>query len=349
MGFCNPADSGVEGPVDKAPSADDALAQVVDLEAKRDAQGLVDLESHPDKRVRKAVRRAIHKLRSKGVEIPQAGGRSWSTGNTLNELRGSLESAAILDVESIPGAVRLALTEPDEQDGGLLYVAALAPDDRVLNFSAYGQSDGQRQRMLKDWDRTFEGRRVPASWAKQRLRWAREATVSLGFEPPDSLDASLSNLGDAVESRPTTFLGAELESTSSSGRAAKELLQDAGALRWPVLFDATGLLGRLESESEGFFAEGQSEAERLAAITEAAKGDAEIREALSTRMANLLDDTAISVWLNGKAGDARALFDMAAQLRGTEACEGLPWVAEALMMQLTAAAIAELQSRGGQM
>lgn len=347
MGFCNGAGWGVEGPVAEAPSADDVLAEVVDLEAKRDAQGLVGLESHPDKRVRKAVRRAIHKLRSKGVAIPKGTGRSWSTGDTLAQLRGSLESAAILDVESIPGAIRLALTEPDEQDGGVLYVAALAPDDRVLNFSAYGQSDGQRQRMLKDWGRTFDGRRVPAAWAKQRLRWAREATVGLGFEAPEALDASLPSLGDPVTARPATFLGDELSSIQSSGLSAKDLLQDVGALRWPVLFDATGLLNRLESLAEGFFAEGQNEAERLTALSNAAKGDVEIREALAGRLANLLDDTAIAVWLNGKAGDARALLDMASDLRSSDEPEALPWVAELLMIQLTAAAMSELQSRGG--
>jgi hypothetical protein len=67
----------------------DVLEKIPGLVQKKDAAALVGLRDHEDKAVRKAVRKALHLLKSKGVEIPDAPAQAWSTGATLKQMRGT--------------------------------------------------------------------------------------------------------------------------------------------------------------------------------------------------------------------------------------------------------------------
>ena len=70
--------------------------------------------------------------------------------NGLTDLRdvlawgGELESLGTVDTRTLPGALRFMLSLPQERSGARLYVGTLSPEDRVLEFGAYQQTDGQR-------------------------------------------------------------------------------------------------------------------------------------------------------------------------------------------------------------
>lgn len=329
-------------------AADELLASIPKLLDAKDAAALVELEDHADKKVRKAARKAVHQLRSRGVEIPQKGSRSWSSGG-LDALRGDLSPRGMLDVRSIPGGTRLVLSMADEEEGGTLFVGILGPEGRMLEFAAYMQTDGQRQRMIKDWDRVNEGRAVPADWVRARLRWSREQTLALGHSVPPSLDDVLIRLGDAPDTAPENFLAEALADQAPSDVGVDELLRDAGAARWSLMFDGNAMFARLGElgAQAGEGAESRDDAEKLEEVRKAAAEDPEVRKGLSGPVANAMDDAAVNLWLEGKAGEAKRLVDMAAELRDSDAAEEVDFAVQVLRFQITAVAMQQFAKQGG--
>lgn len=332
-----------------AKSSQAILDSVPKLLKSESAAELVELEDHEDKKVRKAVRRALHQLRSRGVEIPEKGSRSWNPGDSLKELRGDLRDGAVLDSRSMPGGVRIVWSTPDEEEGGTLMVGTMGPDGRVLDFQIYMQTDGQRQRMMKDWDREYGGRRVPPEWAKARLRWSREQTLALGYNVPAKLDEALPRLGEAPAEAPESFLVAELADQKTAEQDDEEVLAAAGCHRWPLLFDADAMFKRLgERANEVEDPAARTEEEKLADITAVAEGDEKLREALRGPIADALADAAVELWLEGHPAQARTVLDRAAELRSTEEAEGLDWVVVLLRFQIAAVAMQQMMQQQGQ-
>ncbi len=157
------------------------LDSIPTLLSQRDAQALVKLRDHDDKKVRKAVRKALHTLKSKGVTIPEPEGRSWTAGNVTQQLRGEQKPLATIDAKAVPGALRIMLSLPLEVSGGRLYVGTLSPEDRVLEFGAYQQTDGQRGRLERDWVRTAQDRQIPVEWMKARGHHILELPTGQGL------------------------------------------------------------------------------------------------------------------------------------------------------------------------
>jgi hypothetical protein len=329
-----------------AKSQKSLLDSIPKLLENNDAAGLVALDDHEDKKVRKGARRAIHQLRSRGVEIPEKDARSWSAGDGLQELRGTLESAAVLDHHSIPGGARIIWSGPDDEEGGTLLVGTLGPDGRVLDFHAYTQTDGQRQRMIREWDRQHDGRRVPADWARARLRWARERTLALGYNVPAQLDEVLPRLGDAPEGRPASFLAEELGKQKPSDGSAEEVLGAAGAARWPLLFDADDLFKRLGETASATNPAERNDDEKLEDLAASAAGDEKFRTALGESFANVMEDAAAGVWLEGKPAEARWLVDQSAALREAKEPETLDWIPFLLRYQVAAVAMQQMMQQG---
>jgi hypothetical protein len=137
------------------------LDEVKKLQAAKDAAGLKALEDHADKQVKKAARKALHVLKSKGVEIPEQA-RSWADAG-LQSLRRNAGPVAMIDMAASPAVTRLTLSIPDDEDGAALFVALIDPTDRLLDFRAYRQTDGQQNRTARDWQRDAGGRVLPAA------------------------------------------------------------------------------------------------------------------------------------------------------------------------------------------
>jgi hypothetical protein len=320
------------------------LESIPGLLAAKDAAALAALEDHADKQVRKAARKAVHTLRSRGVAIPAAGAaRSWAAGS-LEHLRGDLREAALVDAETSPGLVRFMIASPQAGERGYLWVAALTGRDQVADFAAYVQSDGQRTRLLREWGDNFQGRSVPPEWARARIRWAREHTLSSGYSVPVQLDDMLVHLGPAPQERPPSFLAGTLAAEFRGARDNVEPpLIAARVFSWPPLFDVEPLLKKV-NEAHPDMNQDTPEAERYDALMTAARGDEQLRAALRAQVANLLEDAAAQPLAGG--GDERAgeLLALAGELRGADEPETLPWIGRLLGFQI-ASTLAYIQQQ----
>jgi len=313
--------------------ATDILQSIPSLVAAQDAAALVALEDHSDKQIRKAARKGVHTLRSRGVTIPSAEAvRSWATGAN-DGLRGELREAAMIDVESTPGLVRFLIAAPKAEERGYLWVASVTGRDMVADFTAYVQTDGQRTRLIREWEGTT-GRHVPAAWARARIRWAREQTLASGFSVPNQLDDMLVHLGPATTARPTSFLDGKLPTEFRGAKDNVEpVLIAARAFQWPPLMDVEPTLQRVNETNPNMNAE-TPEDERYTALMAAASGDEGIRSALQGQVANLLEDAGHNLWLRGVDDRAAEAFALASELRTNAAPEALPWVGRLLGFQI---------------
>lgn len=330
-----------------AHSSAQILKSIPGFVTAKDATSLVALQDHEDREIRKSARKAIHTLRSKGVAIPAAvATRTWSAGDP-EALRGELSEAAMLDTTSNPGFTSLMVAAPKAESRGFLWVAVLSGRDQVANFTAYVQTDGQRGRLVREWAKDFKGRHVPADWARARIRWAREHTLSTGFSVPTQLDDMLVHLGPAPSERPRSFLVGQLPAGFKGERDNVEgPLMAARALAWPPLLDVEPTLKKVNDAHPNMSAE-TPEAERYDALMAAVVGDTAVREALQGTVANLLEDASTNLWLNGHDEPAAQLLALATELRSSPAAETLPWVGRLLGFQIatTLAAIHRQQQQ----
>ena len=330
-------------------SASELLAQIDSLTSTQDAAGLVALEDHEDKKVRKAARKALHVLRARGVEIPRKEAViSWSAGG-LDALRGDLEDRAMIDTRSMPGATRWILSQAEPESGASLMIALVGPDGRMLDFSAGYQTDGQRARMLKEWGRTFEGRTVPVDFVRAQLATARRRTHELGYSLPASFNEMQDRLGELPEQVAADFLDGAL----GVGEESPDLdaLIAAGVPQWPMLMDAADLIPRLNEAAKGRADDGAegdsqtplSEEDRQSMYRAALEGDEKVREGLRGPVARALTDAAVATWIEGRGTQSRRLRGMVSELSTTEACEQIPWAIELVQMQVSALAVQQMQ------
>ncbi|MFV8754241.1 hypothetical protein ACNOYE_27165 [Nannocystaceae bacterium ST9] len=321
------------------------LDEIASLQAKRDAGALLALEDHADKAVRKAARKAIHALRSKGVEIPTEA-RSWANDN-LAALRRNAGPIALLDLEASPGVTRLTLSLPDPEEGATLFMGLIDPDDRVLDFGAYMQTDGQQARMARDWQRVSDDRALPIDWALARIRWGRERTFAANLPMPKALDEHLSRLGAVPSERPEPrFLDERLVGVEPSAGDLGEILMRGGVHTWPLLFDANPLFGRLSESMKDVDPATVTDGDRLSHIMIASRGDEALREALSGRIANALDDVAVALWLDGQLAETKRVRQLASELRGAGEPEAVAGVVNVVQLQITSAALQQMREQG---
>lgn len=322
------------------------LASIPSLQKANDAAALAALRDHEDKQVRKAARKAIHVLRSRGIEIPEGSAHSWSAGDVTQQLRGVIEPLATVDGKAMPGALRFMLSLPQEVSGARLYVGTLSPEDRVLEFGAYQQTDGQRGRLERDWLRTTEGRVVPVDWMKARLTWARAQTKSAGVSVPRALDEAMPRLGGDPTERPACFLLGQLDDQPAfEPDQIDDLLVTASVNQWPPLVDLDPVLQRA-AEIHGDAPQPTDDDARTELMRRALEGQEDIREGLRTVIANAFEDAAVGLWTAGQLGPARQALDVATQLRQHEAPEGLPFVPRLLGFQV-ASLLRVVQQQGG--
>jgi len=315
--------------------ASQVLASIPKLVQNRDAAALVGLRDHDDKEIRKAVRKALHTLKSRGIEIPDASPKVWSSAGTLDALRGDLTPVAVVERDAKASVLSFALSEPRRDDGAVLFSGAITDDDQVVGFNGYAQTDGQRARSVREWFTKLGDRRVNIEWLKARVLWAREQSMAAGHGVPRALNEALALLGTAPKERPTTFLR-ESDFGDAAGfmrDALEEILQGLDVPQWPAVLDLEGMLEKA-AQIHGDKPQPTEESERLALLQQSVDGDARVREGLANRVANILDDVAIAEWTKGELGLARCAFEMAVELRRNAEPEKLVWVPRFLGYQV---------------
>lgn len=343
------------------------LESLPKLVADGDVSTLAGYENHHDKAVRKAVRKALHKLRSRGIVVPETPNATWRAGNELASMRGDVDPAARVDVQTVPGATSLLVVDVGEE-GSLLASFVLDGADRVLGCQVYGQTDGQRNRMLQQWHGGTEARRVPVAWARARINWARQRTIARGLPVPPALDQMADRLGETPSERPPTFLADQLAGDVVAAQLPHDqALMRAECHRWPILFAIEPFLDRVGTEYESARSpdsaekpapsperaltegatpdDGLDEGQRVETLRRAAKGDEAVREALRGPMANLLDDAAIVQWQRREDDVAKLLFDVASALRTSDAPEEHEWAPYLLRFQVSTVAVRMLREQ----
>jgi hypothetical protein len=298
-------------------SAEVLLSSIPELTKAKDAAALVGLKDHPDKRVRKAVGKALHVLKSRGVAIPDSSSKAWSPGDALERMRGDLQPLAMVDARAVPGALRFLLSEPNPVSGASLWAGTITPADRVIEFNAFSQTDGQRGRMLREWDRYAAERKPPVEWLKARIRWAREATVAGGFSVPRALDQALAQLGDSPADRPVSFLDGKLDDAPGYDPATLDAVLNKSLVpQWPPMVDLDPTLQRA-AEIHGDKPQPTEDADRVELLRKSAAGDEGLRTALKGVLSCALEDAAIGMWIEGDATTARALREIAAKIQAS--------------------------------
>jgi hypothetical protein len=320
------------------------LASIPELVRSRNAGRLAELRDHPNRDVRKAVRKALHTLKSQGVDVPEGDSKAWSLGSELQAMRGDLRTLATVDARSMPGALRFVMTIPDD-DGARLLAGTISPEERILDFQAWRQTDGQRTRMLRDWERSHGDRVLPVDWLGARIRYARDKTIAAGFSVPRALDESLSALGDSSE-RPAAFVAkVTAEAAPFDPTTIEQLMARQRVDMWPPLCNLDAMLQRA-AEIHGDKPQPSDDEGRVALIAEACKGEQTIRDGLAGPIANAFEDLAVHAWLMGDADDARALAEITLQLRTAAEPEALVWAHRVLGYQV--ASLLRVVTRGGQ-
>ncbi len=332
-----------------APTAE-LLSKIDALATSRDVTGLAAFETHADKKVRKAAKKALHVLKTKGVSMPErAQEASWSVGG-LESLRGDLSDRAMVDVRSAPGATRLILSKAEPDEGASLMIALVGPDGRLLEFSSGYQTDGQRGRMLRDWDRGFEGRAIPVDYVKARLGWSRRRTIELGFSVPQGFDAVQERMGTLPDEVPASPVETLLAGVDAAEVEAVDALVAAGVPRWPIMFEASGLIEKLNAtagdRSDGEDDAQMSEEERRAIYLDAVRDDERVREGILGPILSRFEDAALSLWLEGHGAEAQRLRQMGDEARSSDACETIGWAADLVQMQVAALAMQQMQRMG---
>jgi hypothetical protein len=295
------------------------LDEVKKLQAAKDAGGLKALEDHADKAVRKAARKALHVLK--------------------------------IDMAASPAVTRLTLSIPDDEDGASLFVALLDPSERLLDFRAYRQTDGQQTRTARDWQRDANGRVLPAAWVQARMLWSREQTHQRHVALPPAFDEHLVTLakgvGPVVGERPQpSFLDEALADVEPAASDLGQILMVGGVHTWPLLFAGDGLFERLAERMKDLDANEITNEDRLAHIMEASSGDEAVRTGLRGPLANAVDDVAVVLWLDGSLAEAKRVRKLAVDMRGSETPERVDGVVNLVQLQLTSAAMKQMRERG---
>lgn len=321
------------------------LEDIAKFQAAQDAAGLKGLEEHSDKQVRKAARKALHILKSKGVEIPeQARSATFET----QSLRQHAGPVGMIDMAASPALTRMTVSLPNADDGAALLIGLVDPNDRVLDFAAYYQTDGQQSRTAREWQRDAEGRSLPVAWVQSRLFWAREQTHQRNLELPRSLDEHLPKLGESPSARPEpTFLDEALVDIEPAASDLGEILMSGAVHTWPVLFDANKLFERLSETMKDVDPASITDGDRLAHIMTSSKGDEALRTGLRGPLANALDDVAVVLYLDGSLPESRRVRDLARALRDADEPETVDGVVNVVQLQITSAAMEQMRRQAG--
>jgi len=293
---------------------------------------------------RKALRRAQHRLRSRGVAVPESPPGPLIA--TLPRVEEALDEAMLSPLD--PGGARAAYLVTSHPSGGARVFELLLDEGRgVIDCRVYSTSRSKARRFLKASAGAGDLAAVSAPPAAVRALVQRVAAAQ---SPERGLPRGFSEWRAQVAQAPAgTRTPGELARDALGGQAepaalarAVELVRDAAIGPWPPEAKALHAL----AERLGELARGAvivSGARRREQI-DRALGDALpelFAEPFAERTAHRFEETAYVLWQSGRVDDARACLAAAARLREGDPQENP--VARALIELVLAPVLRQLE------
>ena len=289
---------------------------------------------------RKALRRALHRLRSRGIAVPDSA--PAATVATLAPLDDTIDEARVTALD--PHGVRIAYLATDRAGGGVrLFELALDDARGVLEFEVFEAGRSRARRFLRDAGQREIWPAVPAPSASVRALIARAAAnQASGRSAPRHLAEWRSRLCDVPPGTKTPGVLAR-EALGADVPADLELVRgwvrDGTLGPWPPPLErVSGLIARLDEIAKGVvITSGAARRERVDGVLEDAL-DEIYDDSQCTRCADALEETAYVWWQSGRAADARQAVAAAAAFR--ELAPRANPVARAMLERLLAPALA---------
>lgn len=320
-----------EAPDDVAELADEWAEQATGLEA------ILSLEEGAlPKPGRKLLRRVRHRLRSRGVEVPEAPAAPRVA--TLPEVEEEVAGAFVSPLD--PTGSRVIVMVESHPGGGARIFELVVDEARgVRRCDVYQTTRGKARRFLREATADGAGAGVPVAPAAARALVARSAAA----QPTDrSLPRSFSEWRGQLTAVPegTTTPGAQAAAALGDPGAEDRtrllaLIEDTAVGPWPPPEES--LRPTIEALSEARDAKivvsGGRRKERFEEIL-ADAAEAAYTEAFSAQTAARFEESAYVFWKTGREDEARACLAGAKAFREEEARSNP--VARALLGRLLA-------------
>lgn len=291
------------------PADGEELARVwAEDDAGVEALRRIDAEALP-RVAQKILRKVLHRLRSRGVDLPVAAAPAVVA--KLPPVEDTLSAAFVSPVD--PHATRaIYLVEPHPAGGARLFEIMIDASRGVMGFEVYQAGRSRVRRFLRDIARNERFPAVEAPRESVHALVTRAAAAQPADRPlPRGLVEWRGRIASAPESASTPgelaarALGAE--STPERLRRAVELVRERAVGPWPpsaeVLQD---LASRLAEAAKGqIIVAGAARRQQLARILDEGAQSA-FAGAQAARTANCFRETAYVQWKSGREEDARA-------------------------------------------
>ena len=270
------------------------------------------------KRGRKALRRAHHQLRSRGLTVSEPD--SAPVIAKLPQLEERLEGAFVTPLD--PSGARLVyLVEPNPSGGVRLFELLLDEDRGVMECEVYTANRSQARKFMRDLSRGARLAAVPAPPEAVRALIARAATSQPGDRSvPHSFAEWRSRLTEAgSEARTPGTLAREAlsdEAISGQAAAAVALIREGKLGPWPPsVAKLQRVAERIRESSRGrIIVSKPQRSERVDAVLREAI-DELLDAASAERTALRFEEMAYVLWKSERTADARACLAAADELR----------------------------------
>jgi len=295
------------------------------------------------KPARKALRRVLHHLRSRGVAVPEV--PPAATVATLAPLHEGIDEARVTALD--PHGVRIAYLATDRAGGGVrLFELALDEARGVLEFEVFEAGRSRARRFLREAAQRETWPAVPAPSESVRALIARAAAhQAADRSAPRHFAEWRTRLSDAPEGTRTP--GALAREALGAGAADPALVsgwvRDGVLGPWPPPFARVqALVDRLDELAKGLVI--------VSAAARREQVDRAVDDALDEiyageergRIADLFEETAYVWWQTGREAEARQAVAAAAEFR-TRAPRENP-VARAMIERLLSPALARARA-----
>jgi hypothetical protein len=282
----------------------------------------IDPEGLP-KVARKALRRVIHQLKSRGVALPEA--PRTEVVSTLPPIDESIDEARITPID--PSGARLVYVALDNPSGGVrLFVLVLDDERGITEFEVYNSGRRHARKFLRDFEKQEGLSGVVAPPQAVRALIARCAREHPADRPlPTGFSEWRSRLGDAAEGTPTP------------GDLAREALPIADddrpeRLERAVELVSTGVIGPWVPRGAALerLAEKLGEIEQGVIIVSGSRRKEQVRQTMDDALSEIFSDaagvhaaqrfeeSAYVLWKAGPEDDARACLAAARAYREVE-------------------------------